>query len=881
VCPAAAAAAAAAAGEVAPAGVGGGENPAGAAGAPALVVYERDVRPVLKAHCFHCHGEDGTREGGLDVRLRRLIVEAGGKSGPAVVPGKPDESRLYQLVRDGEMPRGDDEKRLPEADVLTIRRWIEGGAATLRPEPAEVPAVMITEEERSFWAFQPVKRPAVPPVPQGVAARTPVDAFLHAKLAEHGLTFSPEADRPTLIRRATFDLLGLPPTPEEVTTFLADGAPDAYERLIDRLLADPRYGERWGRHWLDTAGYAESDGATEADTPRPFAYKYRDYVVRAFNADKPMDEFVREQLAGDEMAPPPHKYMDAAAAERLAATGFLRMAPDGTETENTKVNRNQAVAETIKVVSTTLLGMTVGCAQCHDHRYDAIPHVDYTRLRAVFDPAFDLEGWRVPSQQLVYLTTPEQEKAAADLEAEAVKLNAEIDAKVKAALDRIFERELAKVPEDRREAVKAARNTPHGQRTPEHLAVLREFPSADVTFALDLYEPETHAKLQKEREGVAAIRAKKPPPDAVVATTEVPGRVPASRLFFRGDVEQPKQEVAPGELTVLALHRPSADVPPKDPALPTTGRRLAYAKLLTDGTHPLVGRVLVNRVWMHHFGRGIVATPGDFGIQGDRPTHPELLDWLASELVDGGWRLKRLHKLVMTSAAYRQTSRRNPAHDAVDPENRLLARQNLRRMEAEAIRDSMLAVSGRLNPKMFGPSIPVGEDADGRIVIGREQRDANGQATGVADAGDEQFRRSLYVQVRRKQPLAMLDTFDMPQMTPNCDARRASTVAPQSLMFMNDGSVLGHAEAVARRLTRDAPGDEGAQVRRAWALLFVAEPAEGDVAAAKAFLADQRRAFEARKPADPAAAAAFDPQLQALTVLCQAMMSSNRFLYVD
>lgn len=845
-------------------------------------VYERDVRPILKAHCFHCHGEDGSRKGNLDVRLRRLIVEVGGESGPAIVPGKPDESRLYTLVRDGKMPKAEDgDKRLSDADVATLRRWIEAGAPTLRPEPQDVPAVYITEEERAFWAFQPVKRPEVPAVAPGATINNPMDSFLLAKLAEHSLSLSPEADRRTLIRRATYDLIGLPPTPDEVTTFLADAAPDAYHRLIDRLLADPRYGERWGRHWLDTAGYAESDGATETDTPRAFAYKYRDYVIRAFNADKRLDEFIREQLAGDEMGPPPNKYMDAAAAERVAATGFLRMAPDGTETENTVVNRNQAVAETIKVVSTTLLGMTVGCAQCHDHRYDPVPHVDYTRLRAVFDPAFDLEQWRTPSQQLVYLTTPEQEQLAAQLEAEAVKLNAEIDAKVKAALDRIFEREIAKVPDDRRPAVTAARNTPQGQRTPEQLAVLREFPSADVTFALDLYEPETHAALQKEREGVAAIRAKKPPLDAVVATTEVPGRVPASKLFFRGDVGQPKQDVTPGELTVLALHRPAADVPPDDPALPTTGRRLAYAKMLTDGTHPLVGRVLVNRVWMHHLGRGIVATPGDFGIQGDRPTHPELLDWLASELVEGGWRLKRLHKLIMTSAAYRQSSRRSEAHDAVDPENRLLARQSLRRLEAEAIRDSMLKVAGKLNPKMFGPSVPVAEDADGRIVIGREKRDANNQSIGSEDVGDEKFRRSLYVEVRRKRPLAMLDTFDMPQMTPNCDARRASTVAPQSLMFMNDLGVLGMAEDLARRLDREAPGDAASQVRRAWALVFVAEPSDAEVAAATEFLAGQQRVLEPRKPADPAAAAAFDPRLQALTVLCQAMLSSNRFLYVD
>ena len=860
-------------------------NTSSADEAPPEVSFERDVRPILKAHCFHCHGEDGTTEAKLDLRLRRLIVETGGESGAAVVPGKPDESRLFQLVRDGEMPKG--EKRLSPAEVDTIKRWIAGGAKTLRPEPAEVPAVLITEEERAFWAFQPVRRPAVPVVAPAVApsVRNPIDAFLLSKLAEKNLTLSPEADRRTLVRRATFDLLGLPPTPDEVTLFLADTGPDAYERLIDRLLADPRYGERWGRHWLDVAGYAESDGATEEDTPRPYAHKYRDYVVRAFNADKPFDEFVREQLAGDELAgvPPPYQYPDATVAERLAATGFLRMAPDGTQTDDQKVSRGQTVAETVKVVGTALLGLTVGCAQCHDHRYDPIPQVDYTRLRAVFDPAFDLDKWRKPSERLVALTTKQQEEESARIEAEAVKLEKEIDAKAAAALEVVFEREILKVPEDRRPAVRAARGTEPAQRTPEQVALLREFPAADVRGALDLYDPQTHAALQAERAKVAEIRAKKPPLDAVPATTEVPGQVPVSRLFFRGDVAQPKQEVAPGELTVLASARPSADVPPDDPALPTTGRRLAYARMLTDGTHPLVGRVLVNRVWMHHFGRGIVATPGDFGLQGERPTHPELLDWLASELVDGGWRLKRLHKLIMTSAAYRQASARNPTHDAADPENRLVARQNLRRLEAEAIRDAMLAAAGKLNPQMFGPSVPVGEDAESRVVLGRQKRDANGQTTGVDAPGDEQYRRSLYIEVRRKFPLAVLETFDMPVMTPNCDARRASTVAPQSLMFMNDAAVLAAADDLAKRLAREAPGDAAAQVRRAWALLFAAEPAEAEVAGAVQFLADQRKVFESRRPADPAAAAAAapEPQSLALASLCQALLSSNRFLYVD
>ncbi|HIM22698.1 MAG TPA: DUF1549 domain-containing protein, partial [Verrucomicrobia bacterium] len=364
-------------------------------GQAATVTFEADVRPILKAHCFRCHGEDSSAKGGLDVRLRKLLLK-GGKHGPAIALGQAEKSLLYKKIRDGKMPK--EQAKLPAEEIETIRQWIEQGAKTVRPEP-DSPDEWITEEERSFWAFQPIK---TPPVPSGAA--NPIDAFLLRKLKANELGFSREATKRTLIRRATFDLTGLPPTPDEIADFLADETLQAYDQLIDRLLASPNYGERWGRHWLDVAGYADSEGYTESDAERGWAWRYRDYVVRAFNDNLPWDQFIREQLAGDEMVQPPYTGLEPEQVDKLTATGFLRMAPDGTGSgANNTAAQNQVMAETLKIVSTSLMGMTVGCAQCHDHRYDPILQSDYYKLRAVFEPALDPANWRMPQSRQISL----------------------------------------------------------------------------------------------------------------------------------------------------------------------------------------------------------------------------------------------------------------------------------------------------------------------------------------------------------------------------------------------------------------------------------------------------------------------------------------------
>jgi hypothetical protein len=755
-----------------------------------------------------------------------------------------------------------------------LRRWIAQGAKTARPEPADPRQARFTEEELSFWAFQPVRRPALPCV-SGTSVRTPVDAFLAAKLHERGLSFSPEADKRTLIRRATYDLHGLPPTPEEVEAFLRDDAPDAYERLIDRLLASPQYGERWGRHWLDVAGYAESDGNPGRDRTRPYAYRYRDYVIRSYNADKPFDQFLREQLAGDELARRPLDPSDPATVELLTATGFLRMAPDVTETADTLADRNQAVAETLKVVTSAVLGLTVGCAQCHDHRYDPISQEDYYRLRAVFDPAFDLKRWQKPSQRRFDITSADTKAAAASIEAEAKRREADIQRRAEELGRVLFEREVAKILEPERAAARQAVETPAGRRDPAQIALLKRYPSLRdaraIARELAVYDPKASAAFDKERQAIAQFRASRPPDERVMAVLEPAGPVPESRVFYRGNPDQPRQAVRPGELAIVSRHRPAE-------TLPDTDRRLAYARWLTEGTHPLVARVIVNRIWMHHF--GIVRTPGDFGTAGGRPSHPELLDWLADDFVRGGWRLKRLHKLLLTSAAYRQSSHRTPALDQVDPDNRLLGRMRIRRLDAEAVRDTLLAVSGDLNLQMFGRSVPVAEDSEGRVVLGRESRRRGGDYAKTADAlGPLVNRRSVYVEAQRALPLGMLEAFDLPVMTPNCEERRCSTVATQSLVFLNDRDVVAPAQRLADRLARERPNDPDAQVRRAFVLLFAAEPEEAEVRMCRQFLGRQTECL--RTTATPGAKDQPDPERLALASLCRTLFCTNRFLYVD
>lgn len=919
---------------------------------PLPLTYERDVRPIFKAMCFHCHGEEPELQGGLDVRLVRLL-QAGGDSGAAILAGSADDSLLWQRIETDEMPVGD--HKLSDGQKTTIRNWINQGAPTARAEPDDPNAARFSEEELQFWAFHPPVKPPVPlhttalpphPAPQSAAlggnaglgdgdgddnssgdgvggwADSPIDAFILRDLAAHGLTFSPPADRATLLRRLKFDLHGLPPTSQELDDFLADQRPDAYQRLVDRLLDSPQYGVRWGRHWLDAAGYAESDGNTGTDRVRPHAWRYRDWVIDAVNADMPYDQFIREQLAGDELIvgqPDPENSQHVAL---LAATGFLRMAPDVTATDNTIPDRNQAVADAMNVVGSAVLGLSVGCAQCHDHRYDPISIDDYYRFRAIFDPAMPIHDWKQPDQRLVDMTPADVRQVRDEMEAIAVERDQDIERRRREVAQQIFDLRIAEVPEELQDDLVQAVQTPVDQQSDQQKQWLIDYPMVKSINAIlaqfiefdKVFQMKNYRQFEQEKQQVAAYRATKPLLRLVMTLQENPQDVPHSTVMFRGDPEQPTTVVTPGEIFVLARHRTDADFPltapvhsdaphpPDDQSKPdtpaasdalaqptaqdepaprrTTGRRLWYARQLTDGTHPTVARVAVNRIWHHHFGKGLVGTPHDLGTAGDRPTHPELLDYLAVDFVENGWQMKRLHQAIVLSRTYRQQSARTERLQQIDPDNQLYGRFTLRRMDAETIRDAMLFAAESLVLNLGGPSTPVTDNGEGQITLGKRTA-VEGMAAQLDDGGTARFRRSTFIQVRRSQPLSFLEAFDMPFMNPNCDFRRQTTVAPQSLLLLNNAQILENSQRLARSILQfsDSPAQ---QIDQLFVRLFAQPATETEVEHCLQFVHSQRQRFtESLQAAKPDADVTEEASLQAMASLCQTLFASNRFLYID
>jgi hypothetical protein len=845
--------------------------------------YEKDIRPIFRAHCTHCHGEEPKPGGGVDLRLRRFMERATKDGEPLLVAGKPEESGIWRVIEEGEMPKKG--KKLTAEERALLKAWIEAGAKVNRVEPESIPpGAFIDAEDRDYWAFRPVAAHPVPKFPDQPQTET-IDAFVREKLKQHGMDFSPEAPRAVLIRRLSLDLVGVPPTPEEVKTFESDTRPDAYAALVDRLLASPRYGERWARHWLDVAGYSDSNGYAEADSLRPHIWRYRDYVIRSFNADKPWDRFIQEQLAGDELMKVSHAKvgelgLDEARQEVLAATGFLRLAPDGTgdPVPDAALAKNQNVADTLRVVSTSMLGLSVACAQCHDHRYDPISQTDYYRFRAIFDPAFDWQKWRTPAQRMVSLYTPEDRAKAAETEKHAVEITAEAKKMEKEFLDGIFEKKILEVPEEERDAYRTARGLMDSKRSPEQKALLKKYPSALATFALDLYDRKASDQVKAKLAEAAKLRATKPVEGLLMVTSEVAGQVPQTRVHHRGDHDQLREEVGPGEIGVL--NGPELNKP--ESGLETSGRRLAYAQWLTSGRHPLVARVWMNRVWMHHFGRGLVNSPGDFGKMGELPTHPELLDYLASRFVASGWSLKAMHREMVLSRTYRQTSVSEDS-SRKDPENQWLGRFRMRRVDAEAVRDSVLSVAGLLNGQMYGPPVATTLTPEGRIVAGSEMRNANGDIVKVDTSAPTVFRRSIYLQLRRKTPVTVLDTFDLPVMDPNCEVRASSTVAPQALFLLNDDFMVRAGKGLAEKIRKECSGDLRAQIRRAWLLTQSKEPASVELDRFLVLLSEQTESLRDYALKHPPAkdAPPMDPSHEALGSLCQALLASNHLLYID
>ena len=742
--------------------------------------FVRDVQPILMNHCERCHGAD-RQESGLRVDSAVGLFE-GGYSGPGIVAGQPDESIVWQAVAGtGEAtpmpPEGD---RLAAEQVALLRHWIEQGALAPRTETASSNERVASDH----WSFQPVVRYGVPPVEHAAWVRSPIDAFVLARLEDQGIRPSPEADRPTLIRRLSLDLIGLPPTVEQVEAFLLDSRPDAYERLVDWLLASPHYGERWGRHWLDAARYADSNGYT-IDAPRSI-WKYRDWVIEALNRDLPFDQFTIEQLAGDLLP-------DGTLAQQVA-TGFHRNTlinqEGGTDPEQFRV---EAVLDRVETTGTVFLGLTIGCAQCHDHKFDPISQRDFYRLYAFLNNA---------DEPTIDVPTEEESQARDELNTAIEPLRKRVKQLEMELLAKQSSWE-ATLSEEARQAlttdVQAVLDVAEGERTEEQQKALRAAYLQQSTSRMELlHEIET---LQKRMPNVAttlAMRERDEPRETFV--------------MIRGEFLRPGVRVTPGVPAVLPP-LPESDMPPN---------RLDLARWLVSPDNPLTARVTVNRYWQAFFGRGLVETENDFGTQGTPPSHPELLDWLASEFVERGWSTKQMHRLMVTSATYRQASYERPDLVEVDPRNLWLARQVRLRLEAEIVRDVALASSGLLWPRIGGPSV-FPPQPGGVMELAQVKRDWN------TSEGDDRYRRGMYTYFWRSTPHPFLKLFDAPDGNTACTRRARSNTPLQALTLLNDEAFYEAAEALARRVLDEAAANDVQRVRLAFRLCLAREPSAYEV----------------------------------------------------
>ncbi len=863
-------------------------------------VSEKDVLPIFQVRCVACHGK-GRQEAGLDLRTRASRLK-GGRSGPAVVPGNPDRSPIIQKIESGEMPPVElqlaNSVRPPTAaELQLLRRWIEAGAPPDPPVSAAdasngTPA--ITEKDRSFWSFQPPVRPPVPRVRSSHLVRTPVDAFLLARLEAGGLGFSPPASPLKLLRRAWLDLVGMPPSAAEVEAYLEDERPDAYERMIERLLSSSHYGERWGRYWLDLAGYSDSEGFGAHDRFRPYAWRYRDYVIRSFNRDKPYSQFLMEQIAGDELADYRKQPVTPELIDRLAATGFLRTTPDPTDAPERGfiAERMNIIADEVEVLTSAVMGLTVKCARCHDHKYDPISQRDYYRLSAILQTSYDPYEWLPPKKRRIPIgLEPEQAEVAAHnrpLKAEIRSLEKGLLQEAGPFVDTLLEERLADLPERLRRELRTLAHTPRdhegGELNRKYLVVreldeeensqVRRYLAGKFTKTLqiglaDLNRrfPEFNQKTESVRKQLDEVKGKLRQEPYVRALMDTGGRPSTTFLLKRGNPLSPGDAVSPGVPDVLTTGLTPYRVAPLKHGQDSSGRRLALARWLTQPGHPLTSRVLVNQVWLRHFGRGLVPSPSNFGRSGEPPTHPQLLDWLATEFVRRDWSIKDLHRIMMNSTAYRQTSRLFPEVLERDPENVLLSRMRRGRMDAEALYDSILKVTGRLDPRPFGPADPL-ETRPNREVV----------ATG-SKAG---FRRSIYTQQRRYDPVSLLEAYDMPRMTPNCVERENSTVATQALHMMNGATVWEHSRYMAGRIIDSVGYDRKRQIGRAYLQALSREPTEWELERSREALEQFAHHWTSRLRDDrdptPVHWAA---QWRGLSSLCHTLLNSAEFSFVD
>jgi hypothetical protein len=836
------------------------------------VTFERDIAPLIEARCLKCHGGEKL-EGGLDLR-RRSLIEKGGDSGAAIVIQKPEESLLWQKVEKGEMPPKE-EGTLDQKQKDLFRRWIAAGAplAGEKEQPLEdaEPPSRVTAEDRKFWSFQPPVRPPLPLVVNAERVRTPIDAFLLQKLEAKSLSFADDAPKEVLLRRATFALTGLPPTLEDQTSFAADERPDAFERLTDRLLASPQFGEHIARQWLDVAGYADSDGYLAADRLRPQAWRYRDYVIQALNADLPYDQFVLEQLAGDELSDWRRADEITPQMERqLAATGFLRTASDPTYPGYIEPNEvHQVMADTQQIVSTSLLGLTMQCCRCHAHKYDPIPQRDYYALQAVFFPALDPAKWQPSEVRGIPLASETQQQRLNErngqIDARVGQLNKELlELAIRFQLKRVAKL-LGPAGSDAELVKKVAEaiNSAADKRTEEQKALVAKY-APNIAIGdkeLAAWSSEYAERSARLKAAVASETALKEQLVLVRGMIDMDDKPNPCKLLIRGDHSKPGAEVQPDVPEILSGESFQLAA---TPGYKTTGRRTAFARWVTDPQNPLTARVHVNRVWAKVFGRGIVPTVANFGRSGEKPSHPELLDWLAREFADNGWGQKRLYRELLASSAWRQSSKPSPAAVAADPDFELHAWWRAQRHTGEMLRDSTLAISGKLNGPMFGPPTTVSAQGDGSVI--------------VADTA-EGNRRSVYLQVRRSQHVTMLDLFDVPMMEINCPERTQANVPLSALALLHSPFSEQSAATFADRLLREA-ADDPTRIDLGFRLAFARAPTAAEQQALQTFLA----AIIKEKLGNTASTAASGPRAEAERAAWNqaalVLLNSNEFLFV-
>ena len=825
-------------------------EPAKAPDPKGLAFFESKIRPALVAHCHMCHSAEALKanklRGGLLLDTK-AGWEKGGDNGPSLVPGKPAESLLLKSLKhegDSHMPP---KGKLPAEVIADFEKWIVMGAPDPRDGKAAAGRVIDIAAGKKYWAFQPLK--SIDELIKGDRtggdwAINNIDWFVSKKFAAANITPVAEADRRTLIRRVYFDLIGLPPTPEQVETFVADKSPKAYEKVVDELLASPHFGERWARHWMDPARYAESHGF-EHDYFRPHAYHYRDFLIKAFNADMPFDQFLKWQLAGDELAP-----NDPGA---LAATGFLGAGVFPTQITNREAERIRydAMDDMVSTTGHAMLGLTVGCARCHDHKFDPIPTKDYYRMLAAFTTT-------VRSEVDLDLSSPEQKTGFAEWEATrkdmAESLKKYEDTDLPKALATWLD-----APGDKMEAIGKiadAKVATALKSMLEKKLTLEKMPKVQRDAVVKWFGPQD-AGWKDRTAKLATWAAKKPALKKVVIQATTEGRKPMRHhtadgaipdfyketfLLKRGDVLQKDGTVELGFPQVLTGTATAEQRwrTPKPPDAASSYRRTALANWVVDtenGAGALAARVIVNRLWHHHFGRGIVSTVNDFGVQGDPPTHPELLEWLAADLVKNGWNLKRVHKRMVTSRAYRLSGATSAEGMKADPDNKLLWHRPKHRLEAEAVRDNLLAVAGVLDATPFG--------------------------AGTLDQGMK--RRSIYFTVKRSELIPILQVFDWPDTLTSASARPNTVVAPQALVFLNNAHVRTWANAFAARIRAAAKSPEEC-VGRAYQIALGRSPTSAETETGLAFLKARTSATSADR---------------ALQDYALAVMSLNEFIYVD